>query len=127
MRRTGGPVRHTPDRRVRTRTYPGCTHPTVCSRIVEPITTNNAAEAGNDYNGVDTYGGRAALRVSLDNSWTVTPSVTSQETCYGGVPAYDPAVGPLELAHFIPERYFDMAEPRISATGRQSDSCTSES
>ncbi len=42
------------------------------------ITVNNAAHAGDDYNPVDTEGGRAALAIKLNEDWTVTPSIVGQ-------------------------------------------------
>jgi outer membrane receptor protein involved in Fe transport len=75
-----------------TRTYPTAN-----------ITINNDALAEEDYNQVDTTGLRAALRVDLSDNWTVTPTVMSQRTDSGGIFAFDPDVGDLELTHFFPE------------------------
>jgi hypothetical protein len=61
----------------------------------------NATERpGEDYNDVDTYGGRAALRVELNDNWTITPQVMGQKQTENGSFAYDPSVGELELTHF---------------------------
>ena len=38
------------------------------------LTVNNAALVKKDFNDVETYGGRAALKVDLDDNWTVTPA-----------------------------------------------------
>ena len=66
-----------------------------------PITS--AALVKNNYNDVDLYGGRAALKVDLDENWTVTPSLIAQKTKSHGNFAFDPAMGDLKVAHFLPE------------------------
>ncbi|PTQ12328.1 TonB-dependent receptor [Sphingomonas oleivorans] len=67
------------------------------------VTVNNDARVEDDYNDVDTYGGRAALRVELDDRWTVTPTIMAQKQRSHGIFAYDKAVGDLEVSHFFPE------------------------
>ena len=59
--------------------------------------------AKDDYNDVDTYGARAALRIELNDNWTVTPTLMGQKQEAGGSFAYDPGVGELELTHFFPD------------------------
>jgi iron complex outermembrane receptor protein len=59
--------------------------------------------AKNSYNTVDTKGARAALKIDLDDNWTVTPSVIAQHQTSQGISAYDPQVGYLDLTHFYPE------------------------
>ncbi len=66
-------------------------------------TVTNASQAKSNYNDVDTYGARVALRVDLNDSWTVTPTVMSQRQTANGGFAVDPAVGDLALTHFYPE------------------------
>jgi len=75
-----------------TRTYP-----------TSQITVDNAGRAKKDYNDVETYGGRAALKVDLNDSWTITPAIMAQEQDSNGVFAYDPSVGDLKVTHFFPE------------------------
>ena len=67
------------------------------------ITVNNAAFVKSDYNDVETYGGRAALKIDLGDSWTITPAVMAQEQESNGLFAYDPSVGDLKVAHYFPE------------------------
>jgi iron complex outermembrane recepter protein len=55
------------------------------------------------YNDTDTYGARAALKVDLNDSWTITPSVMGQKQTTDGLFAYDPGVGVLEVSHYYPE------------------------
>jgi outer membrane receptor protein involved in Fe transport len=56
-----------------TRTFPGV--------LVDPtddITISNAALAEDDYNTIETYGARAALRVDLNDDWAITPTFMIQ-------------------------------------------------
>lgn len=81
-----------------TRTYErGDTDPT------NDYTINNRARVRDDYNTVYTQGGRAALRIELDDNWVITPSVMGQVQKAGGLFAYDPKVGDLKVTHFYPE------------------------
>lgn len=57
------------------RTYPG-----VASTPDDDITVTNAAFAKDNYNTIDTVGARAALRVDLNDNWTVTPTVMLQKS-----------------------------------------------
>ncbi len=43
------------------------------------IAFENADLAEDDYNDVLTYGARAALKIDLDDNWTVTPSQVGQK------------------------------------------------
>jgi len=67
------------------------------------ITVSNAGRAKSDYNDVETSGGRAALRIDLNDSWTITPTVMGQEQKSNGLFAFDPSVGDLKVTHFFPE------------------------
>ncbi len=67
------------------------------------LSINNAGLVKDDYSDTETYGGRAALRVELDDNWTVTPSVIYQETKSHGSYAFDPSLGGLKVQHFLPE------------------------
>jgi len=75
-----------------TRTYP-----------TSGVTVNNSNRVKNDYNDVDVYGARAALRMELGENWIVTPTVMGQQTKVGGLFSYDPSVGDLKVAHYYPE------------------------
>jgi iron complex outermembrane recepter protein len=61
-------------------------------------TFNNAALVAKHFNPVDVYGGRAALKVDLNDNWTVTPLIMAQTTKDEGIFAQeqwkDFAVGP---------------------------------
>jgi iron complex outermembrane receptor protein len=73
----------------------------------DPITVNNAAYAKKNFNDVDTYGGRAALKVDLNEQWTVTPSVVYQHQQANGVFSYDPAVGDLQVTDYSQDIHSD--------------------
>ncbi len=66
-------------------------------------TIDNAALVDDDYNDVETTGARVALRVELDDNWTITPTLMGQRQKAGGNFAMDPNVGDLQIAHFYPE------------------------
>lgn len=68
---------------------------------------SNAAYRKNNYNTADTKGGRASLKLSLGDSWSVTPTVMGQSVNSEGFFGYDPAVGDLKVTHFGPENSQD--------------------
>ncbi|MBA3511020.1 TonB-dependent receptor [Sphingomonas sp.] len=71
----------------------------------DDITISSLAE--DNYNDVDTYGARAALRIDLDDSWTVTPQIMGQRQKSDGSFAEESGLGPLETMQFRPERNDD--------------------
>jgi len=56
-----------------TRTYPG-----LASTTDDDIILDNADRAEDNYNTLDTIGGRVALRIDLNEDWTITPSAMAQ-------------------------------------------------
>ena len=67
-------------------------------------TINNAPYVAEDFNTAETIGGRAALRVDLNENWTVTASVMRQELEARGVWDHDPTdVGDLQVTRFQPD------------------------
>ncbi|MEP6868030.1 MAG: TonB-dependent receptor [Novosphingobium sp.] len=60
----------------------------------------NAAIAKDDFNPVETYGGRLALGIDLDDNWTVTPSIMAQHQNAKGSFLYDPRVGDLAVKDY---------------------------
>lgn len=88
---------------------PGCrsflpeTSATSCTSSKGGVVVNNRPFVKTDYNQTDIWGGRAALKVDLDDNWTVTPNVIYQETRSHGAYGYDPKVGDLQVQHFFPE------------------------
>jgi len=72
-----------------------------------PITINNAKLVEKDYNEVDIYGARAALKIDLDDNWTVTPQLMAQRTETDGGFANDPALGDYKVRRFYAEQADD--------------------
>ena len=67
------------------------------------ISMNNARFVEKNYNDTESYGARAALKVDLDDNWTVTPTVMYQNTKSNGSYGYDDSLGDLQVQHFFPE------------------------
>lgn len=66
------------------------------------LTVNNNALVKEDFNPVESYGGRAALRVELDDNWTVTPQIIYQNLQSKGAFLYDPTKGDLNVTDYLP-------------------------
>jgi outer membrane receptor protein involved in Fe transport len=62
-----------------TRTYPGD-----ISTTADDFTVDNANIAKKNYNTIDTVGARAALRIALNDNWTLTPVVQAQKQDQNG-------------------------------------------
>ena len=63
--------------------------------------------ARDNYNDANTSGARAALKVDLNENWSITPMLMGQQTISHGNYASDPVVGDLAVTHFYPERVND--------------------
>ncbi|WP_206244785.1 TonB-dependent receptor [Novosphingobium terrae] len=102
--RDGGYISNVPG----TRNYPALDvngNPTI-------VPVSNAKYVKKNYNDVETWGGRAALGIDLDENWTVTPSVIYQDQrshgtfLYGPLTGNDPlspSVGDLKVQDYTPE------------------------
>jgi outer membrane receptor protein involved in Fe transport len=73
----------------------------------DTLTENNSRFVRNDFNDVDTYGGRAALKVDLNDSWTITPDVIYQHQKADGNFLANPKLGDLKVADFSPDLNID--------------------
>jgi iron complex outermembrane receptor protein len=73
----------------------GCVH--------NGISVNNNAFVRKDINSRDVYGGRAALKIDLNDDWTVTPTIMHQYSKLHGFYAFDPTVGDLKVQRFRDE------------------------
>lgn len=67
------------------------------------ITIDNSDSVEKNFNDLRTYGGRAALKIDLDDNWTVTPSILHQNQKSSGVFFQDDDQGDLEVQRFMPE------------------------
>ena len=61
----------------------------------------------NNFNTVDTYGGRAAAKIQIGDNWTVSPTLMTQQVKTEGFFGYDPAMGDLQVATFGPDSTTD--------------------
>ena len=67
------------------------------------ITVTNAGLEKKNFNDQDTYGGRAALKVDLNENWTATPTFMYQNAKSHGTFFYDPNLGDLKIDRFRKE------------------------
>jgi iron complex outermembrane receptor protein len=70
-------------------------------------TADNADRVEDDYNDVDTTGARAALKLDLNDTWTILPQLMAQKQKANGSFAYDSTVGEFQISHGYPERSDD--------------------
>jgi iron complex outermembrane receptor protein len=75
--------------------------------LKDGITVKNDQFVKKNYNDTELYGGRAALKIDLDDNWTITPQIMGQMTKTHGTYGYDPQVGDLQVQHFLPENRSD--------------------
>ncbi len=64
------------------------------------LTINNAKFVKDNFNTTDTAGGRAALKVDLDDNWTIQPSVVYQNQKAHGAFLFDPRHGDLKVTDY---------------------------
>jgi outer membrane receptor protein involved in Fe transport len=67
----------------------------------DPVTINNANVVKKDFNPADYAGGRAALKVDLNDQWTITPMFIAQHMKTTGDFGYDPHFGDLNVADYF--------------------------
>ena len=73
----------------------------------DTLTENNSRFVKNDFNDVTTYGGRAALKVDINDRWTITPGVIYQHQRANGNFLANPKLGDLRVADFSPDLNVD--------------------
>ncbi|HVO00299.1 MAG TPA: TonB-dependent receptor [Steroidobacteraceae bacterium] len=87
--------------------------------VDHPGDFTNAAVAKNNYNDVDNYGGRAELRLELNDSWTVSPTVIYQNQRANGDFSFDPKLGDLKVADMRPIYNYDRwTQSALTVTGK---------
>jgi outer membrane receptor protein involved in Fe transport len=79
------------------------TDPDINGCIRDGVHIDNAAFVKKNFNTNKIYGGRAALKIDLDDNWTVTPTVMHQHSKTKGVWFFDEAVGDLKTQRFREE------------------------
>ena len=90
--------------------------------IKDGISVNNNGLVKKNFNDTTTYGGRAALKIDLDDNWTVTPAVLYQHLKSKGNFSYDPALGDLNIDRFFPEMRKDkFIQAALTVEGKIAD------
>jgi iron complex outermembrane receptor protein len=67
------------------------------------ITADNSSLVHNDLNETWTRGARAALKLDLNDDWSITPTIIGQSEHNNGIFGYDPNVGDLKYSHYAPD------------------------
>lgn len=67
------------------------------------IGKTNANLVEDNFNDIETYGARAALKLDLSENWTATLSAIGQESKANGVNFLDPDAGDLSISRFEPD------------------------
>lgn len=83
------------------------------------ITQNNADRVEDNYNDVDTTGARLALKIDLNENWTITPTIMGQRQKVNGNFAYDDTIGKGKISHAYPESSDDRwAQAALTVQGK---------
>ncbi|KKC26917.1 TonB-dependent receptor [Sphingomonas sp. SRS2] len=86
------------------------------------VTINNNSTVEKDYNDIESYGGRAALQLDLDDNWTVTPTFLYQRQKSTGFFGTDQQVGDLQVQHFGDEyRKDEFWQAALTVQGKIAD------
>jgi outer membrane receptor protein involved in Fe transport len=75
--------------------------------LIGGFNITNAPFVEKDFNSVDTYGGRAALGIDLDDDWTATLGLIGQEQKSRGAFGFDQSLGDLKVQRFNDDRNRD--------------------
>lgn len=93
------------------RTYCGTTtfdaNDDVNGCLFDGPTVTNTGLVKKNFNYQDVYGGRAALKIDLDDNWTIEPTFMYQKSYANGVFFYDPKIGDLKIDRFRHEWFKD--------------------
>ena len=88
----------------------------------EVFVRDNDDVAEDNYNDVTTYGARAALKIDLDDNWTVTPQIVGQVQKANGSFAEERGLGDYETMQFNPEKVRDKwFQAALTVEGRIAD------
>ncbi|QNM82867.1 TonB-dependent receptor [Sphingomonas sabuli] len=97
-----------------TRTYCGDATPDGC--VYNGFSLDNAAFVENDINERTTYGGRAALKIDLNENWTATPTVMHQYSKVDGFGAFDPTLGDLDVQRYRGDEFYKDEFTQVALT-----------
>ena len=96
--------------------------PDNCASSYCPITVNNSSAVRSNYNSVDSYGGRAALKVDLNDQWSITPQLIAQHQETKGDFGTDPKFGDLNVAdYFLPHNIDQWYQSALTVEGKISN------
>jgi outer membrane receptor protein involved in Fe transport len=88
----------------------------------DPVTINNADVVRSHWNDVDSVGGRAALKVDLNDMWTITPQLIAQHQKANGDFSFDPHSGDLNVTdYFTPHNKDDWYQSELTIEGKISN------
>lgn len=83
------------------------------------ITIDNADRAQDDFNYGNTTGARAALKIDLNDNWTLSPSIITQRQDINGSFGVDPDVGDLQTTQYYPQTSEDRwTQSALTVQGR---------
>ncbi|MEO8741692.1 MAG: TonB-dependent receptor [Lysobacteraceae bacterium] len=83
------------------------------------ITVDNSNRVKNNYNDSNTVGARAALKIDLNDNWTISPTIMGQHQQSYGSTGFDPKIGDLKVVHFTPESSDDSwAQAALTVEGK---------
>jgi len=78
-------------------------NPDIIGCVRDGVHVDNAAVAKKNFNTQKIYGGRAALKIDLDDNWTISPTIMHQNNHAEGVFFMDNPLGDLEAQRFRKE------------------------
>ncbi|MDB5686672.1 MAG: TonB-dependent receptor [Rhizorhabdus sp.] len=86
------------------------------------VQIDNKAVLEKNYPDTEGYGGRAALKIDIDDSWTVTPTFFAQDQRTHGSYGYYESAGDLKTQKFGPEKAHDRFwQAALAVQGKLSD------
>ena len=75
----------------------------IFASAIPDITIDNRELEEKNFNDQRVYGGRAALKIDLNENWTITPAVMHQNLKANGIFSFDPRIGDLKVDRLFPE------------------------
>jgi iron complex outermembrane recepter protein len=79
----------------------------IYSDAIPDSTVTNTGLPKKNFNYQNVYGGRAALKIDLDDNWTAEPTFVYQKSYSNGAFFYDPKLGDLKIDRFRDEWFRD--------------------
>src|SRR6266403_601396 len=88
----------------------------------DPVTVNNGNVLKKNFNDVNSVGGRAALKVDLNDNWTITPQLIAQYQKTNGDFGYDVHFGELQVGdYYLPHNIDNWYQSALTVEGRISN------